>query len=288
MRDLLNGEGPVLGDGACATALYRRGLPIGTAPERWTLERPDAVADLAADYFGAGADFVTTNTFGGNRVRLEATGLADRIASVNIEAVRIAKEAAEPGRYVIGSVGPTGTALTGSEAVRVYAEQARLLADAGVDGFWCETICSVDEGRAVVEAVRSVCELPVIATFSARLECRAPVTLAGEPFGETLSAAVEAGADVVGVNCVDVDTARACVEGALGQTTPLAVSPNAGNPTRESDTLVYPDDDVRMASAVASMVVAGVRVAAGCCGTGPDYVAELRRRLDASERHRQE
>ena len=54
----------MLGDGAFGTELRKRGLPVGTAPELWNFERPDDVQQVSADYFGAGADFVLTNTFG--------------------------------------------------------------------------------------------------------------------------------------------------------------------------------------------------------------------------------
>jgi 5-methyltetrahydrofolate--homocysteine methyltransferase len=116
LQDALKLPQPLLADGATGTMLQGMGLPVGEAPERWTLERPDNIRRLATLYVAAGADILYTNTFGASRVHLKRLGLEDKIAELNQTAVRLAREATqavagEHTVYVVGSIGPTGEML---------------------------------------------------------------------------------------------------------------------------------------------------------------------------------
>jgi len=101
----------VLLDGAMGTELMARGLAQGTAPEAWNVERPDVVKEIHREYFAAGADVVSTNSFGGSALKLAGHGLGDRTYELNLAAARLAREIAPAGRYVAGSMGPTGKFL---------------------------------------------------------------------------------------------------------------------------------------------------------------------------------
>lgn len=278
----------MLGDGAFGTELRKRGLPVGTAPELWNFERPDDVQQVSADYFGAGADFVLTNTFGGNRVRLRAAGLGEQVDRVNTRAVELARYSAPDHGYVLGSIGPTGENLADDEYADIFAEQVRALGSAGVDGFCVETVCSVGEGVAAARAIRVRSDQFLILSFTLRSEDNQVVTLAGENLTAVVAAAEGAGVDVLGLNCVGWDVARESARLLREKTQlPLAVSPNAGAPDMIGGRMSYPVSEVDLAGKMAQLVESGVRIVAGCCGTGPEYIATLRALIDRSKAHRQ-
>jgi 5-methyltetrahydrofolate--homocysteine methyltransferase len=161
----------LLADGATGTMLQAMGLPVGDAPEQWTLRRPDAVRQLARWYAAAGSDLVYTNTFGASRVPLRRCGLEDQIAHLNQRAVSLVREgvtAAGETALVVGAMGPTGELLepygefSADEARQSFAEQATLLAEAGVDAIVCETFTDLNEALSAVSAVRETTQLSVL------------------------------------------------------------------------------------------------------------------------------
>ena len=284
MRERILRGDLLLGDGAFGTELQKRGLPVGTAPELWNVEKPDAVRQVSADYFKAGSDFVLTNTFGANRARLGASCLADQLHRVNTEAVRLARSAAPDDGYVLASVGPTGEELPDAQYAQIYAEQATALSKTGVDGFWVETVCSVLEGLSALKAIRSVSDRPVILTFTLLRQEGGLVTLAGENLSDAITRAEDAGADVVGVNCVGWDVVEEAAAHIVDATRlPIAVSPNAGAPDMIDGRMSYPESGIDLAGRMAQLIESGVQIVAGCCGTGPEYIATLRALIDRSK-----
>ena len=102
-------------DGATGTNLQKMGLPVGAAAELWVLEKPEAILNLNRAFIEAGSDIVLTCTFGGTRLRMEASGLADRFEEVNRKAVALTQKAtAGTEVWVAGSIGPTGHMLAPS------------------------------------------------------------------------------------------------------------------------------------------------------------------------------
>jgi 5-methyltetrahydrofolate--homocysteine methyltransferase len=285
-RDRITAGDVLIGDGAVGTILQGKGLPIGTAPETWTLERPDIVKEVAASYFQAGSDFVLTNTFGGNRVRLGKAGLSDQVARINAEGVALAKLGARGNGYVLASIGPTGEALPESDYRQIYSEQVSAFVAADVDGFCVETVCSSVEGFSAVRAVRELSDLPIILSFVLKETDSGLATLAEETFEDVAPRVKDEGADVLGVNCIGWDLVAEAVE-AIGRVSDLslAVSPNAGVPT-ESNGIRYPEQERDLAQKLAELVLPGVSVCGGCCGTGTAYIESLRESEGGSERHR--
>ncbi|MDK2883264.1 MAG: 5-methyltetrahydrofolate--homocysteine methyltransferase, partial [Bacillota bacterium] len=158
--DLLADGKAVIADGAMGTLLQAQGLKRGESPESWNLIYPERVQAVHAAYLAAGAQIIETNTFGANRVKLAAYGLAAKVREINAAGVRLAREAAGGRALVAASIGPTGRLfapwgdLTFEEAYAVFAEQAEACAAAGADVLWIETMGELAEARAALLAAR--------------------------------------------------------------------------------------------------------------------------------------
>jgi 5-methyltetrahydrofolate--homocysteine methyltransferase len=290
LREAIEAGRLLTADGATGTMLQAAGLAMGQAPERWTLENPDAIRALAAGYAAAGSDLIYTNTFGGNRIRLRLSGLEDRIAEVNTEAVRLAREAiAASGRdiFLVASIGPTGELLdpygdlSVDEARAAFAEQAALLGAAGVDGFACETFSALDEALLCLEAVKEVAVgRPVFASMAFESSGRTMMGVTPEDAARQLSAA---GADVVGANCsVGPEVVEAALR-AMHEAVPglhLLGKPNAGLPTVADGRTVYSLQPDAMGAFARRVRPLGACVLGGCCGTTPEHIRAIRQACD--------
>ena len=289
LRMLRRGE-TLISDGATGTYLQSRGLGDGD-PEEWNATRPDVVREMARDYFDAGSDLVLTNTFGGTRVRQRHYGFEDRVREFNRLAAEHARSQAPNGRFVVGSVGPTGEVLNDplkddpigeSDLYDAFAEQITALADGGVDAVNIETMIDVEEAKIAIRAARENTDLVVFSTMFFDKGPRGFFTMMGTPPDVAMRELVAAGADVVGANCgngVDVmlDLARQL---RAATDAPLLVHSNAGIPVAKGGEVIYPESPEYMAPRLKAMVEeAGVNVVGGCCGTGPAHIRALARAL---------
>jgi len=276
---MLEEKGLLIADGATGTMLQKAGLAPGAAPERWNLERPDAIRALHRGYIEAGADLILTNTFGGSAIRLRRDGLEDRAAEVNRMAARIAREMAGETVGVLGDIGPTGEmmqplgALSFEEAVAAFAEQASALAEGGVDAILIETMSDLEEVRAAVEGVRKATDLPLLVTLSFDTRGR---TMMGVKPERAAKALLSLGVDVMGANCGRTlsETLEAVLKmRAVAPDATLMAKPNAGLPHAEGGDLVYDVTPEIMAEYARRFVEeAGVRIFGGCCGSTPDHI----------------
>src|SRR5512138_327894 len=159
-------------DGAMGTMLYSKGVFVNRCFESLNLSEPDLVVEVHLGYVRAGADVLETNTFGANRVKLAAFGLADKVRAINIAGAHVARHAAREQAYVAGAIGPLGIRIepwgkTGvDEAEEYFREQAAALLEGPVDLFVLETFRDVNELGAAIRAVRSVCDLPIVAQMT--------------------------------------------------------------------------------------------------------------------------
>lgn len=282
----------LVADGATGTMLQKAGLPPGAAPERWNLENPDAVRALHRSYVDAGADLILTNTFGGSAVRLRREGLNEQAAAVNRTAARLAREVAESaaGRavWVVGDIGPTGQMiaplgdLAYEDAATAFAEQARALADGGVDVVLIETMSDLNEVQAAIEGVRKVTDLPLLVTMSFDTKGRTMMGVKPERAATTLQSL---GVDAIGANCgrTLTETLEAVLR--MRQVAPearLMAKPNAGLPHAEGGDLVYDVTPAVMADYARRFVAeAGVKIFGGCCGSTPDHIHAIAAALKA-------
>jgi homocysteine S-methyltransferase len=280
---------PILFDGAMGTLLFSRGVPQRASLDELVESRPEVVGTVHREYIAAGADAITTCSFGANRIRLVPYGLADRAARLNRRAAQIAREARDvSGRDVLvaGSVGPLGAAMRGpsepaSAAGReAFTEQIEGLLEGGVDLLVLETFGMLDELLAAVEVARALCDLPVIAemTFGDDL-----VALDGTTPQTAATTLAGSGVDAVGVNCgVGPIVCLDALEGMGRPSANLArsIMPNAGLPQRVEGQFVYAAGPQYFGEAAARFLSAGARIIGGCCGTTPEHTAQMRAALD--------
>ncbi len=274
----------LVSDGATGTNLQQRGLPAGKSGEFWVLENPGEIVTLVEDFVAAGADIVLTCTFGASRVHLAHLDLADKTEEINRTAVALARKGTgETTTLVAGSIGPTGEmlqpfgSLSVAEAEAAFLEQARLLADAGVDLFVVETMFDIAEAPAAVRAVRAVSSLPLVCSFSYD---RGTKTMMGVSPARAAMALQDLGVDLLGINCGRSleDNLEALQELRAASTLPIWFKPNAGLPTTDAmGELIYELSPQEMAAPVSSWIAAGAQVIGGCCGTSPEHLREIAR-----------
>ena len=268
-------------DGAMGTMLYARGIFLNRSFDELNLTQPDLVAEVHQAYVRAGADVLETNTFGANRVKLAAFGLADRVHAINLQGAKIARHAAREQAFVAGAIGPLGIRVepwgkTGiDEAEDIFREQAKGLFEGGVDLFILETFRDVNEIGAAIKAVRSVCDLPIVAQMTTEEDGNSLDGVAPETFVPDLESR---GAEVVGLNC-SVGPA-AMLETVERMTrvahTRLSAQPNAGKPREIEGRNLYLSSPEYMASYARRFINAGVRLVGGCCGTTPDHIRAIK------------
>ncbi len=280
-------EKVLLADGALGTYLYEKGIDLGANTDLLNLLDPELIYSVHEEYIRAGSEVIETNTFGANRFKLMKSGRADQVEAINRRGVEIARKAAGKEIFVAGSVGPTGVifpldneSVGLSEVEGAYREQIGALIDAGVDLVILETFTYLEEMLLALGAVRSLAgEIPVVAQMLYPSQGR---TAQGLEAVECASAALEAGADVVGTNCGrGVKAMLEAVErlSQLGSPVPLSAFPNAGIPEVVDHRTVYSTPPSYMAEKVAEMVKMGVRLIGGCCGTTPAHIHEFRQAL---------
>ncbi len=280
----------LVGDGAWGTQLMARGLPDGQAPEWIALERPEVIEEVARLYVDAGADLVTTDTFGGTSFRLALHDLAGEKERVNRQAVEAVKRAVDGRALVSASVGPSGRLLepygdTSADAVHeAFVEQVRALASAGPDLICIETMSDLTEATQAVRAAKEHAPgLPVIATMTFEPNPRGYYTVMGVSAERAATGLVEAGADVIGSNCGIGMEHMVAIARELTRvaSVPVAVQPNAGLPETKGGDVVYNETPEDMAARVPELLDLGVALIGGCCGTTPDHIRALRAAVDA-------
>ena len=271
-------------DGALATLLLSDKVPgPGFCPEVFLLEAFEDVVAVHARYVRAGADILLSNTFGGNRTRLQASGRAGHLAEVNRLGVEAARRAAGSRALVAANIGPTGLYSRGrkrppaAKVQGIFSEQVDALLAGKPDLFVLETFVDPTEITLALKAVRKTSDLPAVAlmTFTTG------DTITGSSAVEAREVCLAAGADVVGVNCST--GARGVLEGlqamADGYRGPLAAEPNAGLPRWRQGKRRYEEDPAVLARYAPRYVRAGARIIGGCCGTTPAHISALRRAL---------
>lgn len=284
---LLQTGQPLFLDGAMGTMLQAAGMPTGIGPDIFCLQNQDILRSIHRRYIEAGANIITTCTFGANKYKLspgmDVFGTNRTLASI---AVSSAREGSPHGPvFVAGDIGPTGVfarplgPAEPAEMIDAFADQARGLAAAGVDAIIIETQFDLAEARLAVVGARQACDLPVMVSMT----FENGVSLTGstpEIFCETM---LNMGVAAVGVNCsLGPDELPPIVEELLRHSTaPVLVQPNAGLPALREGKTIFPLGPEAFAEKTARFAPMGVRLLGGCCGTTPAHIRALAETVSA-------
>jgi methionine synthase I (cobalamin-dependent)/5,10-methylenetetrahydrofolate reductase len=278
---------PIVADGGTGS-LLAGAVPRLRTPEEANLRARETVLALHLSFIRAGAELIETNTFGANRRKLRRAFLEDDLGALNVEGVRIAREAREvSGRpvFVGGSIGPLaelGEYEEGDLAAD-FAEKAALLEARGVDLFVLETFFDVDELVTAVDAVRSCSSLPVVALLAFDEDAE---TLAGVPARDGAGRLAALDLAAIGANCgIGPQAALDALAAMGGNGSVLAAKPNIGRAARVGGRIVYPHGTPDyFADFAAHAVELGARLVGGCCGTTTAQVRAIRDALDQQRR----
>jgi homocysteine S-methyltransferase len=273
----------MVADGAMGTMLYSRGVFINRCFDELNVAQPDLVRQIHREYVKAGAEILETNTFGANRARLSAFGIAEKLTAINQAGVRIAREASEGKAYVAGAIGPLGVRIeplgptSFKEAREIFREQATALLEGGADLLILETFGNLDELREAVQAANEASggAVPVIAQVTIDDFGHLPGGADPESFTREMDSWP---VDVIGLNCsVGPKATLETIERMIQYSTkPLSAMPNAGLPTRVEGRNIYLCSPEYMAQYARRLLWAGVRIIGGCCGTTPDHIKLIR------------
>ncbi|MGA2273256.1 MAG: bifunctional homocysteine S-methyltransferase/methylenetetrahydrofolate reductase [Bryobacteraceae bacterium] len=273
----------LVADGAMGTMLYARGVFLNRSFDELNLSAPDLVRGIHQDYIKAGAEILETNTFGANRVRLSAFGMAEKLKDINRAGVRLAREAARETAFVAGAVGPLGVRIeplgptSFAEARAAFREQVDALVEAGVDLLIFETFGNLDELREAVRAGRDSIgdAVPIIAQVTIDDFGHLPGGADPETFTREMDSWP---VDAIGLNCsVGPKATLETIERMLAVSSkPMSAMPNAGLPMRVEGRNIYLCSPEYMAQYARRMLWAGVKIVGGCCGTTPDHIKLIR------------
>ncbi len=307
-------ETVLLVDGATGSNLMAMGMPRGVCTEAWVLEHKEVLQKLQRAYLEAGSRVIYAPTFGANRFNLAKHGLERNIREMNLTLARYSQEVAKnflaesevlkvpdsknqtaeyTGNerqtrnpvYVAGDISPTGGMMqpmgdmTYEKAFEIYQEQVRYLVEAGVDMIAVETMYQIEETMAAIDAVHSVCDLPVL--------CTVTVDADGSIFtgGNATEAAISfeaTGADAVGVNCsVGPNQLVSIIRNIRENVSiPVIAKPNAGMPQiDDAGNAIYSMGAKTFAGYMKDLVDAGAGIIGGCCGTTPEYIRQMAKLL---------
>jgi len=201
-------------DGAIGTELDKRGL-MGRAGNN--LDNPDIVLEIQREYAQCGCDALTTNTLTMNRIYIETHNVGVSVRDVNRAGVELARQAVGKAQYVLGDISSTGQLLEPygtfkeSQFYDAFKEQAEILAESGVDGFIIETMFDLPEAMCALRACKDKLSLPVIVSIAFATEAKGGRTMMGNSAEQCAKSLTDAGADVIGANCGDIDPAQMAV-----------------------------------------------------------------------------
>ncbi|MCL2743297.1 MAG: homocysteine S-methyltransferase family protein [Planctomycetaceae bacterium] len=277
---------PLLLDGGWGTQLQLRGLETGQHPDLWNLTNPDKVKEVALAYVNAGSNIILTNTFGSARFMLQKHNAADMVKEINRAGVEISKQAAAGKAKVFASMGPSGIvlmmgAVSEDEIYAGFLEQTSAIAEAEPDGIVIETMSDIVEASIAVKAAKTT-GLPVAVSMvfdSGKNKDRTMMGVTPEQAVEKLTAA---GADIIGANCGQgVDGfIPICQRMKAVTKVPIWMKANAGLPEVKDGKTFYSQTAEDFAEKAMQLLEAGADFIGGCCGTTPEFIAAVRKRID--------
>ncbi len=275
-------QGVLLLDGGMGTLLQARGLSAGELPERWNVTRAEEIVSIHRAYLQAGANAITTNTFGANGLKYSKEELQSVVSAALDCAERAVKQ--EGNGYIIFDIGPCGKLLKPygdlpfEEAVELFSEVVRLVGNRA-DAILVETMNDSYETKAAVLAVKENSSLPL---FVSNVYGEDGKLMTGADIPAMVALLEGLGVDAIGVNCsLGSAQMRDLVSKFYEYSSlPVFVQPNAGLPREENGVTVYGENEQTFCENILSCVRFGARMVGGCCGTTPDYIRAVSKAID--------
>ncbi len=268
-------------DGGMGTLLQAQGLPSGELPERWNISHPEIIQNIHRAYYNSGANVISTNTFGANKLKFSHAEL-EKILFAAIKNANLARDSSSGSsdKFIALDIGPTGKLLKPygdlnfEDAVSVFAETVRLGAKLGVDLILIETMNDSFETKAALLAAKENCDLPVFVSNAYGSDGR---LMTGASPAAMVAMLEGMGANMIGANCsLGPKQLSPIIDELLEYSTvPVLVMPNAGLPEIKDGKTVYNVSPEEFAEDIEALINKGVRAVGGCCGTTPEYICEL-------------
>ena len=264
-------------DGAMGTMLQKAGLPVGGLPEEYNFLHPEIIEDIHRQYAEAGADIITTNTFGANELKLAESNYS--VEEIIHQAVALAKNKSS-GRLVALDVGPIGQLLepigdlSFERAYDIFKRQVLAGVSGGADLILIETLSDLHELKAAILAARENSNLPIFATMTFQDDGR---SLTGTDPSTMAHVIGRLGVTALGVNCSLGPSELKPIVEAMSKATdvPIMVQPNAGLPKFHKGVTSF---DIS-AEEMASLAAAGASVLGGCCGSTPEFIIKMKKKV---------
>lgn len=272
----------LLFDGAMGTMIYDSGVFINQCFENVNLTSPDTILNVHRKMAEAGAQALTTNSFGANPIKLRSYDLEEKTVEINIRSVELAREIAGEKLYVAGSMGPTSVRMAPigntprEEVETAFRVQIEALIKGGVDLLLFETFRNMDELILAARTARSVdAKIPVQAQISLRHE---KIEIPEETFFNLFRQLDEENSiDVIGMNCstgpADMLDILNEIQGRISK--PFSIMPNAGFPRDIDGRQIYLASPEYFAEYSLRFMDAGVSAIGGCCGTTQDHIKKM-------------
>lgn len=278
------GKEVLLFDGAMGSSLQQAGLSIGELPECFQMTHPEVVKNIHKAYLQAGADIITTNTFGCNPLKLKHCKYSmDEILKTAVDLAKQARDEINPSALIALDIGPIGQmlkplgTLSFDDAYAIFADLVNTIKQE-VDLVLLETMSDLYEVKAAILAVKENSDLPVFVTMTFDTSGR---TFTGcDP--TTFAVTVEGlGVDALGMNCsLGPNDLYHPVKELLDVTTlPIILQPNAGLPIITDGRTEYTLTAEEFQASMKTYLDMGVGVIGGCCGTTPAFIAKLKELL---------
>jgi len=274
----------VLLDGGMGTELIKKGFSSQGAPEWWNMEKPEIIKSIHKSYFNAGSDAVLTNSFGGNKIKLASYGREKQCYELNRRAAELACETKPKGKFVGGSMGPTGKFLkpygefTEDEFTEAYHVQARGLAQGGVDFLLIETQYDLKEALCAFEGTQNACRLPIFVTMTFKKTPGGFYTEMGNNVSQCIQELEKKDISAIGANCtLDSKDMSFLVKEIREKTSlPVIAQANAGQPqVNSSGKLKYSQSAPDYVKHAKKIIEYGANIIGGCCGTDPSYIRQM-------------
>lgn len=275
-------------DGAMGTQLQEAGLKAGEIPECLNITHPELIQSIHQKYLNAGADFITTNTFGANALKIKDVNYSlKEIIEAAIDNAKAAQKNTnrQNNSYIALDIGPIGQllepmgTLSFDQAYEIIKEQV-LLAKDKVDLVLLETMTDIYEVKAGVLAVKENSDLPVFVTMTYETNQR---TLSGCDPVTMVNILEGLNVDALGINCSlgPVELTPIINEVLKTASLPVILQPNAGLPCLVAGKTCYNMDSDTFVAESIKHVKNGVRIIGGCCGTTPEFIAKLKKAIPA-------